>query len=460
MCRFFREVAADVGCLTTDKQADDHDLAGAKGFSVHRYLSEIGQLSREMRLYLVYTLLVNIGVGVLILIYNLYLVQISFKEDFIGTFNAVQTVAMGIAALVIGVIINRYGSWRCTLYGTIGFLASTALLAMLTTSSTILAISAVNGAALAFMSIPTMPFIVEWTTAGQRTTAAAITFSINSIATTLGSLVGGWSPKFLSLTFGTTVESVPAYRITILIGIALATSGLIPLWLMRQSRNSENAEIMQSSVFVEMPSASSRTRRDLMMFVIIGLIMSLGSGAVVPFVNVFLESIGSRPSQIGLVFSVAGVVAALTGLFAPTMYKKLGAIVSSMIVRMASAPLYILLAVSPQMNFAVAAQIVRSTSISMAWPIDSSFISDVLPPRARANAFSLRSAAWNLGFALSSVVAGHVIVGDGYRLTFVLYAVTIVLASLLNGIYFWRHPGHTRTPRKRRETAATAEATS
>ncbi len=460
MCRSFREVAANVGCLITDKQANDLDLAGTKGFSVHRYLSEIGQLSREMRLYLVYTLLVNIGVGVLILIYNLYLVQISFKEDFIGTFNAVQTVAMGIAALVIGVIINRYGSWRCTVYGTIGFLASTAMLAMFTSSSAILAISAVNGAALAFMMVPTMPFIVEWTTSAQRTTAAAITFSLNSVAMTLGSLFGGWSPKVLSLTFGTTVESVSAYRITILIGIALATSGLIPLWLMRQIRNSENAEIAQASIFVEMPSATSRTRRDLMMFVIIGLIMSLGSGAVVPFVNVFLESIGSRPSQIGLVFSVAGVVAALTGLFAPTMYRKLGALVSSMIVRMASAPLYLLLAVSPQMNFAVAAQIVRSTSISMAWPIDSSFISDVLPPRARANAFSLRSAAWNLGFALSSVVAGHVIVGNGYRLTFVLYAVTIVLASLLNGIYFWRHPGHKRTQRKRRETAAIGEATS
>ena len=450
MCRLLHEKRRDPRRLVDKGAGSGRRTASAKGFSVQRIIDEIRRLSREMRLYLVYTLLVNIGVGVFILIYNLYLVQISFKEDFIGTFNAVQTVAMGIAALVIGMIINRYGSWRCTVYGTLVFLATTALLAVLTTSATILAVSAVNGAALAFMTVPVMPFIVEWTTPAQRTKAAAITFSLNSIATTFGSLIGGWTPKMLSLTLGVAVESVPAYRFTLLIGIALAVSGLIPLWVMRRVPGREGTQAVQSSVFVEMPTASSRTRRDLSMFVLIGLIMSLGSGAVVPFVNVFLESIGSRPSQIGLVFSIAGVVAALTGLFAPAMYTKLGAVISSMIVRMASAPLYILLALNPQMSFAVAAQIVRTTSISMAWPIDSSFISDVLPPKARANAFSLRSSAWNLGYAFASLVAGEVIVGNGYRFTFIAYALSIVLASVLNGVYFWRHPGHKRIHRKRR----------
>ncbi len=416
---------------------------------MHRYIGEIGRLSREMRLYLLYTLLVNIGVGVLILMYNLYLVQISLKEDFIGTFNAVQTVAMGVAALVIGMLINKYGAWRCTIFGTVFFLMTTAVLALLTVPSTILIVSALNGAAMAFMTVPVMPFIVEWTQPNQRTTAAAITFSLNSIATTLGSLVGGWSPRFLAVTLGIAVESVPAYRFTILIGIALATFGIIPLWIMRGIRNQENAEVAQSAVFVEMPNAPSRTRRDVMIFVLIGLIMSLGSGAVVPFVNVFLESIGSRPSQIGIVFSVAGVVAALAGLLSPSLYKKFGALVSSMLIRASSAPMYLILALSPQMGYAVAAQIIRTTSISMAWPIDSTFISDVLPPKARANAFSLRSAAWNLGYAISSLTAGVVIVTSGYRLTFAVYGLTIVMAAALNGLYFWRHPAHKRIRSKR-----------
>jgi MFS family permease len=422
---------------------------------VHRIVNEMERLSPEMRLYLIYTLLVNIGVGVFILIYNLYLVQISLKEDFIGTFNAVQTVAMGVSALLIGVAINRYGTWRCTTYGTLFFLASSVLLSVVRDPSAILFASALNGAGLAFMTVPTMPFIVEWASAEVRTMAAALTFSLSSIASTVGSLVGGWSPRVASSMLGIPVESVVSYRFALLVGIGLASFGMIPLWLMRQSRDHHQDDLAQSALFVELPASTKRVRRDMTMFVLVGLIMSLGSGAVVPFVNVFLESRGSNPDQIGIIFSIAGVVAAVTSLFAPAIYRKYGALISSLFIRLMAAPLYLMLAFSPQTSIAVVAQIVRTTSVSMAWPIDSSFISDVLPPKARANAFSLRSAAWNLGYALTSVIAGELIVADGYRLTFVAYGLSMIVAIATYVLYFRRHPSYRKS---RIKTASSSPA--
>ncbi|HVX31357.1 MAG TPA: MFS transporter, partial [Nitrolancea sp.] len=291
-------------------------MSGAKGFGVHRFLGEIGRLSREIRLYLLYTLLVNIGIGVFVLIYNLYLVQISLKEDFIGQFNAVQTVAMGVAALLMGVAINRYGTWRCTTYGTLLYLISTAFLVILRDPTTLLVVSALNGAGLAFMTVPTMPFIVEWTTPGARTLAAALTFSIYSISSTIGSLIGGWSPRLVALLASTPVESVTSYRATLLFGIVIGLFGFIPMWAMRYARDHQQADLAQSAVLVELPTATRRVRRDMSVFVLVGLIMSLGSGAVVPFVNVFLESLGSNPDQIGIIFSIAGVIAAAASLLA------------------------------------------------------------------------------------------------------------------------------------------------
>src|SRR6185312_3493672 len=418
-----------------------------KVLAVHGFGREIGRLSREIRLYLLYTLLVNIGVGVFILIYNLYLVQISLKEDFIGTFNAVQTVAMGVAALLMGLAINRYGTWRCTTYGTLFFLASSVILSIIRDPTAILAASALNGAGLAFMTVPVMPFIVEWSSAEARTMAAALTFSVNSISSTIGSLVGGWSPRVASSFFGVPLESVVSYRFALLLGIGLAAFSVVPLWVMRGIRDSVQSESTQTSVIVELPESSRRVRRDISMFVLVGLIMSLGSGAVVPFVNVFLESLGSNPDQIGIIFSIAGVIAAVTSLLAPAIYRKYGALISSLFIRLMAAPLYLLLAFSPQTGIAIAAYVVRTTSVNMAWPIDSSFISDVLPPRARANAFSLRSGAWNLGYALCSVVAGELIVADGYRLTFIAYGISMVVATAAYIAYFWRHPVY----RKHRE---------
>ena len=45
----------------------------------------------------------------------------------------------------------------------------------------------------------------------------------------------------------------------------------------------------------------------------------------------------------------------------------------------------------------------------MSWPIDSTFIADLLPPRQRAYVFSIRSVLWNAGWAMTSVIAGRVI---------------------------------------------------
>ena len=75
----------------------------------------------------------------------------------------------------------------------------------------------------------------------------------------------------------------------------------------------------------------------------------------------------------------------------------------------------------------------------MAWPIDSTFIAEVLPPRARANVYSLRSGAWNLGYALTSLIGGVIIVADGYRPTFVIFCIFSILSTATFVGYFWWH---------------------
>ena len=73
--------------------------------------------------------------------------------------------------------------------------------------------------------------------------------------------------------------------------------------------------------------------------------------------------------------------------------------------------------------------LIRQASISMAWPIDSTFISESCRPSARSGVFGTRSSAWNLGFAFASFAAGRIIVQSGYDWLFA----SIVLFSTLVG---------------------------
>jgi MFS family permease len=98
------------------------------------------------------------------------------------------------------------------------------------------------------------------------------------------------------------------------------------------------------------------------------------------------------------------------------------------------------LILTPNLPLAAVTHIVRQTSISMAWPIDSTFIAEVLPPRARTRVYGLRAAAWNLGFSAASLVAGVLIVNVGYQVTFLDLIVFTALAMVIFVGYYSRHP--------------------
>jgi predicted MFS family arabinose efflux permease len=63
-----------------------------------------------------------------------------------------------------------------------------------------------------------------------------------------------------------------------------------------------------------------------------------------------------------------------------------------------------------------------------------------LPPRARAGIYGLRSAAWNLGFAAASFIAGKIIVRSGYEPTFIAICISTAAAGFLFFAYYRRHP--------------------
>src|SRR5690606_32472828 len=102
-----------------------------------------------------------------------------------------------------------------------------------------------------------------------------------------------------------------------------------------------------------------------------------------------------RPGQIGVIFAVGWPIAAIVGLAAPAMARKLGSQKAVAIVRMIPVPFYIMLIFQPVLGLAIFVHWLRISSVSLGWPIDSTYISEVLPARARTAVFGYRSAAWN-----------------------------------------------------------------
>jgi MFS family permease len=405
------------------------------------YLKRVRNFGPDVKLFLIYNLLANVGFGVTELIFNLYLLKLGFREDYIGEWRAVQTICMAVSAAFVGFLLNRFGTWRCIVVGFSLLILSTLALAFAEDRQVLLVIAGLYGGSLAFLFSPLMPFILEWAPAEQRQHVAAVSFSIVSFSVMIGSLVGGFAPSLVAAALpGVGDPSVEAYRWALAIGSSIAAVGLVPLFLMRGPRRARPARSAHSAEATAPPAVRRQVRRDMGVFILAGGIMSLGVGMVQPFYNVFLERLGASDHQIGYVYALGGAVAAIVGLGAPAMAGRMGALRAVVLLRVAIVPFYLPLVFFPGFALAVAAYIARQITISMAWPIDSTFIGELLPPRARAGVYGLRSAAWNFGLAAASFVGGRIIVESGYRWTFLSIVVFTSLAAVIFYGYYSRHP--------------------
>ncbi|MFN8591829.1 MAG: MFS transporter [Thermomicrobiales bacterium] len=404
-------------------------LAVARGNLRRRF-----DYSRDIRLFLFYNLLVFVGWGVFALIFNLYLRELNLREDDMGLFSAVQTMAMAAAAASMGMVLDKLGVWRATVAGVGLFLISSLAMAFAESRPLIIVLSAITGIGLAYLFTTTMPFIIAWTRRSERQSVSTLAYSVQSLSLTLGSLIGGFLPNVLP------GNALATFRWTLVGGTVIAALGLVPMVLMGPARRGR--ELPDPTATKEASEASERrqVRRDMTVFILVGGLMAVGAGMVIPFFNVYLTTLGASSSLVGYIFAIGGLSAAVIGLFAPAVARRLGAVWGVAIIRLAIVPFYLALIVMPGLPLAALAHIVRTTSISMAWPIDSTFISEVLPPRARSRVFGLRSAAWNVGYSAASLAAGFLIVQTGYNASFIDFIAFTALSMTIFVGYFSRHP--------------------
>src|SRR5437870_111128 len=89
------------------------------------YVQEFGRFQRNARLYLISNALSGVTVGILLVLYNLYLVSLGYGTDFIGLVLFVGTLGAGLAIFPAGVCVDRFGGklvliWSNLAFGVIG----------------------------------------------------------------------------------------------------------------------------------------------------------------------------------------------------------------------------------------------------------------------------------------------------------------------------------------------------
>jgi MFS family permease len=384
--------------------------------------------NRGIRLIVAYQLLGALQAGTYGLLFNLYLLALGRGEDLIGLLAGINTLALSFAALVAGQLVRRWGL-RPLLTG--GFLlASLSLLgqAIFTPEPLLIVFSVLTGFGYAMTQSLQMPLLAEYVSSEDRSTAAALISAIATLSTTVGTLMGGFLPALLGWTGLGLVERD---RAALIAAVAVGVLGVIPLLRLSGGGSAVPQTFTAAIGTTQDDEQRSRVRRLVRQYAAATALISLGAGAFLPFVNVYLARLGANPGEIGGFLSAVGATGAILGLLAPTLARYLGRERLSVLMRVAPVLPALFLIFIPSIPLVVITYATRNIGAGMTWPIEASILNDRVHPRARAGAFGLRTAAWNLAWAFSSVVSGQIIVRGGYEWPLVILIASTVLGGIV-----------------------------
>lgn len=401
------------------------------------YYQRLKSFNKNIRLFILYGLLAYMGVIFWGLLFTLYLQEAGYDKKSIGDVLMVSNIAMALFALPAGYLVGRYNPKRILVLAAI--CSALAFIGTLSTldKPSILVMVFLEATMGTFIGVVSGPFIMNNSTATERTYIFSISFIIMQGGGLLGNIIAG-AVKDVMTQYG--VPSLLAYRYTILSGVLLSVVGIIPLLYITASgfRKTEEKSICLSEI-------TKWNWRLFLKATIPPTLISIGAGLIVQFMNLyFKDTFKSSDSSIGFYMSLGAISMAVGGLIAPILAEKIGKVNTIVGTELVSIPFMIVLALTRNIELAVVAFVLRATLMNMGSPISSTLTLELCRKEEQGILNALSMTTWSASWALSAWLFGQVFKGN-YTVCFFVAVVLYFIAAILYYLFFHKEEKKLKT---------------
>lgn len=399
-----------------------------------QYAQRVGMLSRNARLFLLATTLQGLSSGMWVVIFNLYLKNIGFQDNFIGNVFTAGAIATGLIALPAGLFCERVGAKRAMLISLTANFASLVQIIFLQPSILLVA-SFTAGIIGTIGGVAGAPFMMENSEKEERTHLFSLNWALMVIMGVIGGLAGGVMPNVLNTVLGLPVGaktgSPVGYRITLAISVILALSALIPFFLLKEKKvQRQRVATLLSLHNIQSPSI-------IVKFMIPAALIGFGAGFIVPLFNIFFyDKFGATNEQVGIIYALGNVTIGIGTLVAPVLSRRMGKVKSIVGCEFLSIPFIMLITVSPGLGFGATAFIFRGALMNMAGPINTTLQMELVSETERATTSGFMVAADNIPRAITASISGEMMTQKDFLTPFLITTITYIMASSLFLTFF------------------------
>ena len=216
-----------------------------------RYIQAFGRFQRNAQLYLLYYVLSGVSAGILLVLYNLYLISLGYRTDFIGLVLFSGTIGAGLAIFPAGICVDRFGGKIVLIVMTLLIGAIGAGQILFRQPLPLLVTGFIAGVITAFFLVVNAPYLTANSTPEERPQLFSLNIVVQLGTTVLGEVLGGALPQWLrripalmaplppQIHWLLSEQSVArSYQLSLLIAGLIAVPSLIPLFLMSDDRKS------------------------------------------------------------------------------------------------------------------------------------------------------------------------------------------------------------------------------
>ena len=169
-----------------------------------------------------------------------------------------------------------------------------------------------------------------------------------------------------------------------------------------------------------------------------GLLISIGAGQVIPFLNLYVQrKFGLDLTELNAVFAVTslGTIAAI--LYQPRLARRFGQITSVVIVQGASIPFLVVLGFSPVLWTVILAMAVRNSLMNAGNPIFNAFAMERVTSGERATLSAAMSVLWQVGWIVGGLWYAALQATLGFEAGYTVNFVTIISLYTIATCLYW-----------------------
>jgi MFS family permease len=270
----------------------------------------------------------------------------------------------------------------------------------------------------------------------ERSYLFSFASGIQMAAMSIGNWVGGYLPTWIGGYQQVGPESSQAYAGALLLISVVSSLGLLPILFIRRNRVAD----VRDGIFAPITFARDNPRLLGKVFTPL-LIVSIGAGLFVPFMNVFFRLEHNQPdSVVGSLMAWGSLAMGVGLLLAPPLADRWGKLRLVVITQGLSIPFMIMLGFSPIFWLSALAFYVRMALMNMSNPIYQNFVLERVKPTDRATVASLYSMVWSFGRSFSPSISGALQVEYGFGPPFMI-AISLYMVAILLYWVFWLRKG-------------------